>query len=1186
MKKTNTKFLVEQLSLIEFNELSKENELKINLIDTIESIFYDKDLNIQNTKELDKVLLNKNLSIHKHYSELNENLQKALLLSLNKNNDQVKKYSDLADTQISEFKKNLNKQKKEYNNFIIQQQDQNLKENIDNLKIFEENNILINKEINENNVSTNQTNEKLENEKNQKLVLLKVNLENEVKLIKDKITVLNDDCNNEIDVLRDEIKNELTIKDNNYLTIKKTHSQSNIKLNSFINSQKDVTKIELEKQNDKHNELVTSLELSISKESEKHNIIKDEIQERFLEKTKALNIVFDVQKDVFNSQTAEIIAKHNADTTVINKITRENSLVIEQKITNLEREKWKKQAKAQNSDEKSNINKEYNKLINSQKLLLLNLNKKNQLELKQQEEKFQKELLNHDYEHIKQINEWRFSKNLFDLEKKEELNKELYRYKHEMYILDKRKIKNDKILKLKLDIERIILDKDMLPIESQVYFASSLQNREISLLNLEFESNKLNNQFKQKLVYNTYKKEELALRLEINKLQLEYDYQVKVISIRYQLQIEKEILKRNINNDILKSNLTLQSSLLEKNNNISNQELKFVIDQASANINKLNSEFKYNSIKAKKVSNLEQTKRSSIIQEIKIKNQLLVAKNKNQRSILLSKNFTETKELINRNYFEIVLNLYYKEENLYKILLDFINTNVNTDTISRIIEISINAIDIINDLISSILDEYYILDSNESKNQLIELSDYKYRIKHEEIIDKYNENISLLNNRKIELTNKDTLLKEEYTNLENKFKQNILLHKLYNKNKTIHNSNINYKDEVKNLKNENIQLKKSLLSIEKQRQRIIKDLMPLNDSIKRYNDIKINSEETLKLEISQEQSKYNKLLEKHEQVYYKAKDFILDHKSNLKKIYTLVANEIMIQDKKLSNLNNKYSLYYTSFFSNLLQIHQSLLSFWLNNHLIQKNEQQDISNQFESSSTLAIEQIKNTYKNYISFEEKDSLMIDKKYLLDTKELDNAIATIKQDHENTIKTITNNYNTTYSLTMDKVNEYKNNIKNSNNNINANLNDVLEALDSSNQRDIILIDKEHIKELNALTKQLNSIQNDINTNISRTNSRTNLIISNYETERNNYLKLMNTKRNKFNNNITKLENNIKNINDEYNIDISNNAKLMKKSLKDLTSDKNHQVNKFKNDKNKLTKKERKTLKKSYIFKSKQM
>lgn len=1185
MKPVTFTEIIDNLKKIDFDNTNEEKDIKKSLLHIFSHDY-------ANTSSLDKylkehvdVIIKKNLEVHKHYSELTENLNKGFNISFQKNQEQIKKYSLEFETKNLNLQKDINSKKKQINKNITEAQQINLISKSDALKIYEEEIAQINFEIKEKNENCNIENSRLESEKSNKLSELTNTFDSELSILKSNNQAIHKTFLAEIESLNNELAKELKIKDEIYLRIKQTHTQTSVKLNEFINKLKAKTNSLIEQIVSKNDLAIEEINKQIELEKIKHQKNNEEILIRHSEKTKALNIVFDVQKDVYNNKTNEIININNEAVTSINQNIRQLRENIDKKIKFLEREKWQTQSKATSSEEKSKINKEYNQLVNRLKNELISLTKKNQQELNTQERIFQANLFNHDYEHVKQINEWRYSKNIYDNERKQENIKETNRFNHEIYILDTKKTMYYNILNNKQEIEKINLEKDLLPMESQIYFASALQNREINLLNLEFESYKLTNELSRNLIVNKQNIEEESYNHNFKQMENRFTYDKKSLNIEYQLQIEGNILKRNNEVEILTLNHQLQDELLKQKNNQYDEILNNILRDSNLKHEMLNQEFSYKNKLLKNIAVMEEKKRISIIQEMRIKNQLQINNAKNERSILVFKNNIEVREKYNLFFFDNVLEIYRNEKSIYDNIIKLIKIPTHPEKLRNVLTQSQDAITIFNTLTVNYLDYYFNNDFEESKKLLLSLSDSKYRLRHEEIIDSYNDNISFVTNHKNELELKKSSLQEEFTVLSNKLKQNKMLINLYRKDKkSINNPNI--KNQLIVLSEENSKITQDLSNNVSITKKIDRELIPINKKLVLSSLQKEQNELNLDKEIEKDQIKYRKLVDNHQRNYTKIKKTLIDYNTSLHKQYQLLQDKPYLNDQVIELTIKKISTHYQNLMSYLILANQKLQSFWLNTFITYKNEQINIINQFTTSSELAVDQIKRTYRKFVLLETKEESNLNMNYLINEKINSDKSVKLNEESKSTLRNYINEYNELYKNTENEINSKNNKIKNDLDLITQNLNDVLINLTKKYENEVNKDNQKNTKENLRLNNNGVSIQNEIDQTTIRTNTRINLIINRYEHERKNHLKNLNSKRIRLNHLLAKLEQSITNYNENYKIDVIENGKYTKKLNKDTENDLKSFISKSKTDRNRLTRKERRALKKSYRFKVKQI
>src|SRR5690625_2095934 len=530
MKINNYKELKLELDKIDFSK----ND---NLIKYKEELYNIFDLNKFNlnsfndfTKEIYNDLLNSDKLVSNNYYEVIEQIDKSLNIALNKNNDEINNVTSLIQKEIDDLEKDLINYKDQYREDIFKLKINNETLKSDNYAFFEEEITQIKNEEKDLKQKHLISLAKLENDQKNKIDKINNKYKDLTEKIKDDLNSLKKPYEIKVRSLKEKLNNEIENKDNTYLTIKKTHNQSSFKFNEFIdNVRKEynkeaksiITKFE-NKQND--------LKIDIEDLNDYFNSIINIIKDEHADKIKALDIVFDVQKAEHEKLVNKLIHQNNEEITSINAKYRELRNNINKKIESLEKEKNDLLLKNKDYNERQNINIKYNKIINPLKNEIFIINNKNEIELTERNNVFETELYNQDINHLKNVNEWRFTKELYDNERSLKLNIEKEKYEHELFILTEKEKLNQQIKDIQLKINQINMEKDLLPIESQLHFSSSLQSRDINLLNIEFDSFKLNNELELKLV---------NLNKELNELDLIH----KLKKTKETLKLNKKINK-------------------------------------------------------------------------------------------------------------------------------------------------------------------------------------------------------------------------------------------------------------------------------------------------------------------------------------------------------------------------------------------------------------------------------------------------------------------------------------------------------------------------------------------------------------------------------------------------------------------------------------------------------------------
>ena len=1025
--------------------------------------------------------------------------------------------------------------------------------------------------------------QKLEHEKEKKLEIIENQFLAEKKRLENQLIEINKVYELKLIENDKELEDEIQNKDESYLTIKKTHTQTSVRLNNFINKVKQEFLDKKEQLNNEFFFKIEKIDEQILRKKEIFEKNKDKIQHLYLEKLKALNVVFDVQKSSYNTKASEIIQKNNEAITAINKDLRIRREQLQKEIDLLEKEKWKELSKTKDLDLRTEINKKYakqTKLLNNQILMLI---KNNEDQLIKQEIHFQTELFNHDYDHIGNINEWRYSKNLYETENKNNILIEKAKYEHEIYILEQRKLLEKEILDLNQDIQSYKLEKSLLPIESQLMIASYLQNREINLLNVEFETIKYNYELNNKLALSEKKLEDLKVEYDLKILESKYEYDKRVIIVNAQLEIEKVIIKRDNTLKMLDENIKLQNNLLKQKNDRYYQIFEGTLKHEALTIEKLNKDFAYQSRNLTKTAKIEHEKRNAILQEIKHKNNLILNTKKIKRTILIAKNEAELREKINRYFLDQVMMIITNQKEIINSLEELIKIPAHPETIRQTINLIIKYLDIELNTIKKIAEIYIEEDKKEFENRLFSLTDHKYRIKHEEILNFYNDAIKTINEKLIEVNKKINYLQVENSNAINTIKQHNLLIQSHKNNKsldeTIKKQLLLLKEEIDSLTLKTNNNNKIIKNLNKQ-------IIPLEKSLQKYQNAQLLDEKNLEKEKKFEESKYNKIFNKHYNKYNNLITYLNNYYNNIKNLYLNFIKTPYFSDQTfkqlISKLNNNFSQY-----KDLVIIYNDqLLSFWLKLYLRTKNEQTNISTTFNRSAKLAIKQSKKSFNNFILMEEKEQQIYETNYLKESKILEDTLKNASNNMITSVKSTHDVYNKIYSDAETKIynNNQETNYKLTL--INENLEGVLTNLNENYINSLNKIKKDFDTKTNIVLKDINNIKRELENNIKRNNLKTNAIINRYNIQKEDNIEKMKHNHKRLLNLIQTSNRKIEASKKYYRKRIFNNNVKTKQNIKLIEYDfKTYKV-KSRKDQNRLTRKERNVLKKSYRFKKKEI
>jgi len=1184
MKINNYKELKLELDKIDFSK----ND---NLIKYKEELYNIFDLNKFNlnsfndfTKEIYNDLLNSDKLVSNNYYEVIEQIDKSLNIALNKNNDEINNVTSLIQKEIDDLEKDLINYKDQYREDIFKLKINNETLKSDNYAFFEEEITQIKNEEKDLKQKHLISLAKLENDQKNKIDKINNKYKDLTEKIKDDLNSLKKPYELKVRSLKEKLNNEIENKDNTYLTIKKTHNQSSFKFNEFIdNVRKEynkeaksiITKFE-NKQND--------LKIDIEDLNDYFNSIINIIKDEHADKIKALDIVFDVQKAEHEKLVNKLIHQNNEEITSINAKYRELRNNINKKIESLEKEKNDLLLKNKDYNERQNINIKYNKIINPLKNEIFIINNKNEIELTERNNVFETELYNQDINHLKNVNEWRFTKELYDNERSLKLNIEKEKYEHELFILTEKEKLNQQIKDIQLKINQINMEKDLLPIESQLHFSSSLQSRDINLLNIEFDSFKLNNELELKLVNLNKELNELDLIHKLNIAKETLKFNQKIIEVTYQLYIQKEIIERDRDLDILTLQKKLQETLLKQKNQRQENILQGKINKANIKLELYENEITFKIRTLNRKLNLETQKRNFIILNIKNK----IQQNKNNKfsnlNIDLSLNSVHLSEKLNNYLLEyLLLNSQY-EQNLINIYFDMFNKSVHPKILRDIHKV-INSFN--NNILKNNFEAIHSFKTYEEtifKEKINNLFSSKYQFKHSEVINKYNSSKNAQKAILDDLNDKIEQLNKEQNELDLRIENNnLIINSIkYSSNKI----NKNEKEQI-SLLNDEIKSNQSLIRNNKKLMRnLSKQAKVYNKILTNFTLKQLKEEKRLKRAERKEKKYYYKLINMYNKEINKLKNLIDTNSIKYQTLISKINGSKYLDDKQMSNSNKAISKYFEELNQNLIDSSYNVLSVWKKLHsyiIVQENK---VIKTFEDNVKKSINLNDKNFKKFKKLFNRENNFLTNLFNKEKDRLNKELINIQNNTNLNITETHNIYHIFYNETEANINELKNKALNDIKLVNDNLSGVIKQLKVDKEKSLNKIkDKFNKNKTSLLTDQILTNDEIKDLNI-KTNQRYSIILNRYEQNRKNHLDNMKKRRSSFSSNINDFNKNSRVYEETYNILVNNNLDKLKNNIKLIKRD-------FNKDKRQLRKlyvremrENRKKLKQSLKFKKRQI
>lgn len=1160
-----------------------------NILTSYEKSKQNYDLLIENKKA---DLIKNTIYIHKNYSSSIEDINRSLKVSINKNEQEIENFKEKTEREVILLEDEILTSKKIYKESIDLAKSKYSRAIFDAEAITKDENESIDLELKELREYYRVESQKIKNRQNIKLNQLDEQFKVVKEDIENKISERRSHTDREIEVLTNDIKELKENTDETYLTIKTTHTQANIRFNEFVNKRKEIKEDNIYDIKISYEKALVPLDEQLEKIKKAYDDELDEIQFNYTEKLKALNVIFDVQKSSYNDKTQDIIGKNNREITKINSdfSDKRDQLENKKKLANdVHREKL---LKTTNQDERRRLYRKYQKDVRSLNNQLSNAIELNEKLISEQEIKLQMHLYNHDAKHIEQINKWRQNRNIYDFEKNELFAKAKHKYEHERQNIElNRKLLKDNVVNDKA-IQNVMILKDLQPIEIQLAIASLIQEREINLLNTENETYQNSFKLKQSLITNQFFKDELTLRQQLELEKEIYRYQTAIVNIKHQLEFEQTRKKREHLIYILKLNRKLQDSLLRQKRNIEQIKMDSQIYISNLNINNLDARLNYETKVLRQKSLLEFEKRQTIINEIRLKNQRLKISKKNQRTLLLAKADAELHQDINTLMFNRIYEAYEIEPKIKTFLKEFFKLPAHPEVFRQLFNSVIQISQAIKNELKGLLAFFIDVDTKLFINIIDNITEYKYRIKHEEIINLYTNNIEQVTLKRNELLKENTFITSQLAMLKNnRILNDTLIEGLRlerNKAKKAKDKHAeeHSKSKIRILRNENRILRSNLRENDREVIRLSSKVIPLDNEIKAIKKRQEQAEKDLIRKKDKEETKYRNLLNLHIKTYHNFIDYIEKRFLNVNDIYSNIINKAYIStehfEAKLSKINKEQFKYQ----SKLNEFQQTLLSNWLDLYLITKTDQDKILINFDKITNFSINKLRKRNTNFINSEK-----IERDYLKNifNNEIRRNNEYIKKANESTaikVKNLQNLYREQYANTEIEIVNHDTTTKKDINIISENLNGVLEQLKKEHLKNVVKIKSEIKKEDRKISRKIKSISTSIDEVNHRNKVRTTAIIDRYERRKDRRYKQMQSTIRKYREEINVL---LKNKNDnksKLNDSIKQNAIKLDKFINNSQSKiKRYRVSSRK-EQNKITRKEKRTLKSSYKFKRRQI
>ena len=793
--------------------------------------------------------------------------------------------------------------------------------------------------------------------------VLKLNQEHDALIEKNKLTK---------ETFVNDAQKETQINDATYLLIKNTYTQLSISVNKKINEVNKKYQNDLESIKKNHEANMKPILAQIELLKHQYEDAQAQSLLSYTGKLTALNVVFDVQKQAYEQKKDRFIHEgHEAITLLNSKLSAYRETTQKEKL--LKSREMRDAIKSLTDDnEKDKKNRELTVLMNQ---LDQELNKqiiRTQKDITVKKKETQRKLFELDQKHLREINDWRLTKALYEYEKRQESAKIDLNFNHNLQASEL--MKKSEELNYAYEKERLLLRQNaiLLPLEHQISIGAFIQERELNMLANDAHVAIAGYKYQEVLLEDDEQKALLLLQLERDKEKLRYEADLKVLNASTQLELEKEKLKRDFILAEQDLRLELSQTLYHKQEQQATIERKLATREIELEQSLFYKENYHALDKIKFDTQREDFTHHYHIHKIRYEHQQRENQEKALRLLNTYKNELEYNQGVTESLFNVLLMFYQTDLTFKKTMAELYHLPSHPEVfkgyISYVIQVS-------KDMVKSL---YAIIEEYQGKDQAFyikkieDLTGYKYMLKHENTMNYYDAEIAKIE-QKIAHIEKDIKssedeflmkqsdverhelaieqLKISIEDTKNQSRSDHRTHAI----KDYHKDISNHEQEVKNLKQSIKQLGKTI----DDKHNAITPLLALIESLKEQQATKEHKLEQMK---HQEAEIFYRYLHKSQRVYEQLTFDIKEAHEKLIIYYELLLDEVYVSDASLKEKTKTIDTALSIFEKNLMKHYQGLLNVMLSFYQKNQREQELLTHSFKKSTTDLIYSLDLSYE--------------------------------------------------------------------------------------------------------------------------------------------------------------------------------------------------------------------------------
>ena len=759
--------------------------------------------------------------------------------------------------------------------------------------------------------------------------------------------------------------------DESYLLIKNTYSTLSITFNKKINELKKRYQQIITELDKDHQIRIAPIDDAIQELKTNYAEAQRKALQNYTEKMSSLNVIFDVQKSDYETKKERIIHDGNEAITLLNsklsayrETTQREKLIkareIRDEIKSLDTEKEQDKKNRELTQMLNQFDSELNKQI-------IRTNKDIQLKKKET----QKRLFDLDQKHLREINEWRLKKALFEYEKKQDFAKIDLNFNHNLSSSELKRTSELQTHQYKKDMILMQHNQDLLSLEYQLMIGASIQERELNLLANDAHMAIASFKLKEIQDENEYKKLLLGIQYERDTLKATYDADLRVLNATTQLELEKEKVKRDFIMAEQDLRIELSHALYTKQEAFIKHELQLLINQLDYERDMLYLENKKTLDVIKLEALLEETKREFVISEAKYKHQQRMSNEKATRLLKTYQNELNhnqlTAECLMDGLWLFVLHDQYSKEHVIKlyqlpshpeVFKGFLHQLI--EQIPSFIESNMNLIE----MFQAIDHEFYV-------KKIEDLTGYKYMLKHEDMMNYYDAELQKVNEKKSLLEQDIKALEEQFfanqTELErhhlfiNQLEKITVTIKAEKSHGSKHHDLRENQKLISNHEHDIKRIKQQLMRIEKQIDAKHQQITPLDIEIEKIKKHQKDEETSLDGKKREEAAFFYRYLGLNKRIYQKMTKAIISRYEALKSFYQSLHHEVYVTEAFLEAQTKTLQLALNHHHMEMTSLHQKLMNLMVEFYDREKNEQSQLTLGFKHSTLALIRSLHQSY---------------------------------------------------------------------------------------------------------------------------------------------------------------------------------------------------------------------------------